>query len=173
MNDVNLELNCREFSAMAGASTLFAAFAAPPSFSSRTRCSMHRHSEGGGSLQRVFGIQGKGQVVALRAGLWRGVCRASDQTSSEGIATSPEPLEVQNPAHFFTSLSPNSFVVMSSQFTEVSLPCRWFMIHIRGSRNWLWRPRAPPHLPFPTSLSFHLPRYLILLPSYVDRYFLC
>lgn len=107
---------------MAGASTLFAAFAAPPSFSSRTRCSVHWHSKGGGSLQRVFGIQGKGQVVALRAGSWRGVCRASDQTSSEGIATSPEPLEVvYDPQSRFEELAMEAKSSSSTSISNLTL----------------------------------------------------
>ncbi|KAG0565651.1 hypothetical protein M758_7G004100 [Ceratodon purpureus] len=83
---------------MAEAATLFAALPvvrAPIPSSSRTQCSMQRQRGvriGGGPVQRVFGV-GKGRVVALRPGLWRGICRAADQ-NSEGAATSPAPLEV-------------------------------------------------------------------------------
>jgi hypothetical protein len=100
---LNAELNwtCRRFVrvlAMAEASALFAVLpgvAAPPRCSSRTRCSMQwqrRVSIGSSSVQRTFGV-GTGRVVTLRAGLWRGVCRAADQ-NSDGVATSPTPVEV-------------------------------------------------------------------------------
>lgn len=87
---------------MAGASTLFAALPiarAPSAFASRTRCSMPWHcgaSIGGGSVHKAFGVAGKGHVVALRPGLWRGVCRASSDANADGIATSPKPVEVHN-----------------------------------------------------------------------------
>ena len=83
---------------MAEASTLFAVLpgvAAPPRCSSRAQCSMQwqrRLPIGGCSAHRAFGIA-KGRVVALRAGPWRGVCRAADQ-NSEGVATSPKSIEV-------------------------------------------------------------------------------
>lgn len=93
---------------MAEAATMFAALPGVPALphcSSRTQCSMQwqrRGPLGGGSVGLAFGV-GKGRVVALKAVLRRGVCRAAEQ-NSDGVATSST-LEVRKISDLFLGVT--------------------------------------------------------------------